>query len=107
MDFFVPLSLSFLPFPGLSGSRAQQIPPFPHRPALPHPPSCPVGPAHSGVWTARTRFRAARTRRSSTYTRAAGPDLSFCSCIEKIVSCDVWICDLMICDCLEVEEGWR
>ena len=26
---------------------------------------------------------------------------------KKIVSCDLWICDLMIYDCLEVEEGWR
>ena len=55
----------------------------------------------------QTRFRAARTRQSSTYRRVTGPDLSFYSCIEKIVSCDMWICDLVICDCMDVEEGCR
>ena len=26
---------------------------------------------------------------------------------KKIVSCDLWICDLVIYDCLKVEEDWR
>ena len=31
--------------------------------------------------------------------------LSSCLSIKKIVSYDMWICDLVICDCLRVEEG--
>ena len=55
------------------------------------------------------RLRHHRHRRTDSNTAAplAGGVLRH-PCIEKkIVSYNLWICDLVICDCLEIEEGRR